>query len=184
MLSLTIATLVLFSACSKNATPVPPDDPVLLEMYYNEAIRDAIIADSSEICNTLLPISSNNPKLEWRTINNEQYVLVGNYNRFPGSYSDTVVVKGLIQTGNQPGSGYQNKWFVFSCRIRQQPRKVVQPKYLRRLFWDADTFTLDQVGLLLRLGKKCSGSRTERILHQAQLKIVCEKTGSRNKVSG
>lgn len=69
LFSLTVATVLLFSACSKNTTPIP-DDPVDLEALYSAAIRDAITADSSEICDTLLPISSSNSKLEWRTINN------------------------------------------------------------------------------------------------------------------
>jgi len=91
LFSLIVATVVFFSACSKNTTPVP-DDPVDLEALYNAAIRDAITADSAEICDTLLPISSSNSKLEWRRINNEQYVLLGNFNRFPGSYSDSSVI--------------------------------------------------------------------------------------------
>jgi hypothetical protein len=93
-----VLAILLYSGCSKDAVQDPPVVQVSLDKLYQAAVADAIIADSSEICDSLWPISSTNSKLEWKTINNEKYVLVGNFNKYPGSYSDTSVINswGLI----------------------------------------------------------------------------------------
>ena len=77
---------VIFSlGCSKHLN----NDTPSLDDLYQYAVTDAIVADSSEICDTLWQISIDNSRLEWKTIDNERYVLVGNFNKYPGSYSDT-----------------------------------------------------------------------------------------------
>jgi hypothetical protein len=48
--------------------------------------------DSLEICDTLWPINATNLKLEWKTIKDQKYVLVGSFNRHPESYSDTSLI--------------------------------------------------------------------------------------------
>jgi len=87
-----VLLILLYTGCSKNDSPDPPSPQAVLEKLYSDAVTDAITADSSEICDTLWPINSTNSKLEWKTINNEKYVLVGNFNGYPDSYSDTSVI--------------------------------------------------------------------------------------------
>ena len=87
--SFSVLVILLYTGCSKNNSPDPLNPQQKLEKLYEAAVTDAITADSSEICDTLWPINSANSKLEWKTINNEKYVLVGNFTGYPGSYSDT-----------------------------------------------------------------------------------------------
>lgn len=89
---LSVLAILFITGCSKNDPPDPLSPQAVLEKQYAAAVTDAITADSSEICDTLWPINSINTKLEWKTINNEKYVLVGNFNGYPGSYSDTLVI--------------------------------------------------------------------------------------------
>jgi hypothetical protein len=83
---------ILFGSCTKDDPSDPIDPKVQLENLYQAAVEDAIVADSSEICDSLWQINTSNTKLEWKTINNETYVLVGNFNKYPNSYSDTLVI--------------------------------------------------------------------------------------------
>ena len=84
---------ILFgSGCTKDDPSDPIDPKVQLDNLYQTAVEDAITADSSEICDSLWQINSSNTKLEWKTINNEVYVLLGNFNKYPNSYSDTLVI--------------------------------------------------------------------------------------------
>jgi len=88
---LSVLAVLLYTGCSKNDPPDPLSPQEKLEKLYESAVTDAITADSSEICDTLWPIIASNSKLEWKTINSEKYVLVGNFNGYPDSYSDTSV---------------------------------------------------------------------------------------------
>ncbi|MFZ4707746.1 MAG: hypothetical protein ACOYMF_17220, partial [Bacteroidales bacterium] len=88
---LSVLVILFYTGCSKNDPPDPLNPQAVLEKLYEAAVGDAITADSSEICDTLWPINSTNTKLEWKTINNEKYVLVGNFNKYPDSYADTSV---------------------------------------------------------------------------------------------
>jgi hypothetical protein len=92
VLNFAILTILFHSGCSKDILQAPPAAQVNLDELYQSAITDAIVAESSEICDTLWQINSNNSKLEWRIINNEEYVLVGNFNKYPASYSDTSLI--------------------------------------------------------------------------------------------
>jgi len=89
---LSVLAILLHAGCSKNDSPDPLNPQEKLEKLYEAAVADAITADSSEICDTLWPINATNTKLQWRTINNEKYVLVGNFNGYPCSYYDTSVI--------------------------------------------------------------------------------------------
>ena len=91
-------TILFGSGCTKDDPADTIDPKIQLENLYQAAVQDAIIADSSEICDSLWQINTSNTKLEWKTINNETYVLVGNFNKYPDSYSDSSVVNswGLI----------------------------------------------------------------------------------------
>lgn len=92
LVNFSVLVILFYTGCSKDNHPDPLNPQEKLEKLYEAAITDAITADSSEICDTLWPINSTNSKLEWKTINNEKYVLVGNYSGYPGSYSDTSVI--------------------------------------------------------------------------------------------
>jgi len=89
ILNFAILTILFYSGCSKDILQAPPTAQVNLEKLYKSAVTDAIVADSSEICDTLWAINTNNSKLKWKIINNEKYVLVGNFNKYPSSYADT-----------------------------------------------------------------------------------------------
>lgn len=84
-----ILIIIFHYGCSEDPLQNPPAAQVNLDDLYQSAVTDATVADSSEICDTLWPINSANTKLEWKTINHEEYVLVGNFNEYPDSYSDT-----------------------------------------------------------------------------------------------
>jgi hypothetical protein len=84
--------------CTKDTIQSSPAPQLNLENLYQASISDAMIADSSEICDTLWQINHTNSNLEWKTINGEEYLLVGNFNKYPGTYSDTSLTNswGLI----------------------------------------------------------------------------------------
>ena len=88
------AILVTLSAnaCSKDNTQDSVYLKAELDKLYQAAVTDAITADSSEICDTLWAINSDNLKLEWKIINNQKYVMACNFNQYPSSYSDTSVI--------------------------------------------------------------------------------------------
>ncbi len=87
VLNFIVLVILCHSGCSKDKFQDPVAAKLSLDELYQAAVSDAIIADSSEICDTLWSINAANSKLKWKIINNEEYVLVGNFNKFPGSYS-------------------------------------------------------------------------------------------------
>lgn len=72
------------AACSKNDDPVTPAQD--LNALYANSIKDAMTADSTEIIDTLWAITPTNTRLQWKTINGKQYVLMATFMRFPSSY--------------------------------------------------------------------------------------------------
>lgn len=80
--------VIFLTGCSKDTVKDQPS----LHDPYQYAVSDAIVADSSEACDTLCPILAGNSKLEWETINNEQYVMAGNFTKYPDSFSGTLLV--------------------------------------------------------------------------------------------
>ncbi|RAJ80310.1 hypothetical protein CLV59_105419 [Chitinophaga dinghuensis] len=82
---LCVFMLIAAVSCSKkdDSTPSPLSTDSL---RYASAIRDAMTSDSSEIIDTLWPITSTNTRLQWKTINGNQYVLMATFMRFPTSY--------------------------------------------------------------------------------------------------
>lgn len=111
---------IIFSGCSKNDDPVIQDPPTYTtDQLYAHAVTDAMVADSNEISSNLLPITADNPELQWKTINGQSYVLMATFMRFPGSYpeGDSITntwgeswlfipkqMKNRIGPGFQPGS--------------------------------------------------------------------------------
>jgi len=87
VLNFIVLIILCHSGCTKDKFQGPFAAKLSLNELYQAAVSDAIIADSSEICDTLWSINAVNSKLKWKIINNEEYVLVGNFNKFPGTYS-------------------------------------------------------------------------------------------------
>lgn len=88
LLLCTLFMLAMFVGCKKdNDSPSKPKPPVLsMNELYKSAIVDAMVADSSEIVDTLWAISPENTALQWKTINGKQYVLMASFMRYPSSY--------------------------------------------------------------------------------------------------
>ena len=76
-----------FTACKKDDDVQPPPQYNMAELYAH-SIQDAMVADNSEIVDTLWAISHDNPNLQWKTINGKEYVLMATFMRFPGSYPE------------------------------------------------------------------------------------------------
>ncbi|NSL87901.1 hypothetical protein ECE50_013725 [Chitinophaga sp. Mgbs1] len=83
-----LAFTLVFAACKKNdETIITPVSPILTqEQLYAHAVTDAMYADSSEISQTLWPVTRDNPDMEWKTINGQEYVLMATFMKFPASY--------------------------------------------------------------------------------------------------
>lgn len=76
---------VAFTGCNKNDdTPVTPTPS--MDQLYAQAIQNAMVADSSQISTALWPITADNTDLQWKTINGQQYVLMGTFMKYPDSY--------------------------------------------------------------------------------------------------
>lgn len=75
--------ITLGTACKKD-DPTPPVET--MDQRYATAITDAMVADSSEVTDTLWAITAANPNLQWKTVNGQQYVLMATFMRFPSSY--------------------------------------------------------------------------------------------------
>jgi len=81
-----VVAAIFFSACSKDDTPTVEPPPLPLDALYQTAITDAMVAEDSEIIDTLWAITPENQSLTWKTINGKQYVLMATYMRYPASY--------------------------------------------------------------------------------------------------
>lgn len=69
--------LVLLAILMGSCRLLKPDLAHVNDMkLYQEAIRDAIYPEPTEICNNLVPVNKQNNKLFWKNINGEDYVLV------------------------------------------------------------------------------------------------------------
>lgn len=76
-----------------------------LETLYQKAITDAIIADSTEICDSLWAIEMDNHRLLWKNFEGIPHVLMACFTRFPDSYKDSTSL---------------NKWGVLWVFVPQQ----------------------------------------------------------------
>ncbi len=84
-----VALLFMVGGCSNEV--VIKHSPKTTEMVYKEAIVDAMVAEKSEICSTLVAIKPDNSYLNW----SNGYVLVVTWTRFNSSYpvGDTITLK-------------------------------------------------------------------------------------------
>ncbi len=83
----------LFLSCSMESDYIPVAG-TSLEQLYNDAIADAMIADSSEISYNLVPVVKDNEMLSWKTVGAEDYVLAVTFTdiSWPQNSGDTVVL--------------------------------------------------------------------------------------------
>lgn len=80
-----IASLIAFEGCKKDKDVPAVTD---LNQLYANAISDAMITEDIERIDTLWPISNTNSRLQWKTVNGKQYVLMATFMRFPASYPE------------------------------------------------------------------------------------------------
>lgn len=86
----TLLMLIFIAGCKKDdpVTPSPEEPALTMEQLYQNAILDAMVADSSEVVDTLWQISKENTALQWKTINGKDYVLLASFMRYPESYPE------------------------------------------------------------------------------------------------
>ncbi|MBC9794537.1 hypothetical protein [Sinomicrobium weinanense] len=80
-----ILTTIVFISCSSDDDTVPEPEYTPDELYHL-SVTDAMVADTSEIIDTLWAISPENPGLQWKKINGRDYVLMASFNKYPSSY--------------------------------------------------------------------------------------------------
>lgn len=85
---LPVALLIvgIFTGCQDDDRV--PEPEYTLDQLYLRAIDDAMIAESTEIIDTLWSISPDNSGLQWKTINDKSYVLLASFTRYPSSYPE------------------------------------------------------------------------------------------------
>lgn len=80
-----IGAFLVLEGCKKdNDMPAVTD----LDQLYANSIADAMIAEESERIDTLWPLSKANDRLQWKTVNGKEYVLMATFMRFPSSYPE------------------------------------------------------------------------------------------------
>ncbi len=84
----TLLMLSMLLGCKKDKiTPSEPEPPVLsMSDLYKSAILDAMVADNSEIVDTLWALTPENTALQWKTIKGKPHVLMASFMRYPSSY--------------------------------------------------------------------------------------------------
>ncbi|MEI6577216.1 MAG: hypothetical protein WCO63_13650 [Bacteroidota bacterium] len=78
-----VSILLTLSSCKKNNDPAPviPDD-----IKYTNAIKDAMVAEESEISHNLIAINDSNNYLSWTGTGTDKKVLVVTWTKYPGSF--------------------------------------------------------------------------------------------------
>ena len=85
---------LLAVACKTTRHMYDSNEP--LDKVYNRSINQAMIADTTKTIDTLQAIVAGNPVLQWKTINGQQYVLMGTFMKYPKSFP--------------PGDSINNSW--------------------------------------------------------------------------
>jgi hypothetical protein len=127
--------LAILASCKKDNNPTPE---LTMDQRYANAITDAMVADSSEIVDTLQPIVATNSLLQWKTIHGQSYVLMATFMKFPGSYPE--------------GDSITNAWGESWVFIPNQMKK--------RLAFSATSDTIMRICQLLGLPPANSKSNT------------------------
>jgi len=116
-----VPAILFISGFTKDYHSDPVDVQAKLKKLYHASIEDAITFDSSEIFDTLWAINSSNTKPEWSTINNEQYVLAGNFNHYPESYSDTSLINSWVVIMSQLLGLPPSNTYTYIVELRVKP---------------------------------------------------------------
>ena len=74
-LAIIVVLLLSLNACRKSTSYKPIYNSPTLEQLYENAVVDAMIADSSEISHNLIPVVKSNEMLTWKIIDGDDYVL-------------------------------------------------------------------------------------------------------------
>ncbi len=114
LLSSILAAFMFFTACKKDETPQPQPT---LDQLYSRAITDAMVADSTRIIDTLWAITSDNKSLQWKTINNQTYVLMATFMRFPSSYPE----------GDSITNTWGESWLFIPAQMKRRMAPVFTP---------------------------------------------------------
>jgi hypothetical protein len=100
--------VTIFAACKKDDTPAPAT--ASMDQLYANSIADAMVSDSSEIIDTLQPVTANNSLLQWKTINGQSYVLMATFMRFPSSYPE----------GDSITNTWGESWLFIPAQMKQR----------------------------------------------------------------
>jgi len=74
-LSIGLLLLLSFCACKKGSPDLPVHNSPTLDQLYDDAVLDAMVADSNEISHQLVPVVKSNEMLSWKSSSGEDYVL-------------------------------------------------------------------------------------------------------------
>lgn len=138
--------LIILAACKKDNETAPT---LTMDQLYANSIADAMIADSSEIIDTLQPITPSNSLLQWKTINGRQYVLMSTFMRFPSSYPE----------GDSINTVWGEAWLFIPAQMK------------KRLVFTASSDTIMRICQLLGLPPVNSRSNT----HIADMWVPAER---------
>jgi hypothetical protein len=83
-LSLIISAFIMFTGCADNSTN--NQKAATLDEKYKSAVLDAMIADSNEISNALIPVIKSNSYIKWQNVDNKDYVLAVTFTKYKSSY--------------------------------------------------------------------------------------------------
>jgi len=135
----TLFISLAFMACKKDEDDVPPPQYTMAQLY-EQSVTDAMVADSSEVIDTLWAITPDNPNLQWKTIHGQQYVLVATFMKYPGSYP--------------AGDSISNTWGQSWVFIPTQMKRRLTPGFT------ASTDTIMRICQLLGLPPADNSSNT------------------------
>lgn len=144
--SLLLLFVITIVSCKKDDTPAPT---YTLDQLYANSITDAMVSDSSEMVDSLLPITAANSALQWKTINGQQYVLMATFMRFPSSYPE----------GDSITNTWGESWLFIPAQMK------------RRLSFTATSDTVMRICQLLGLPPVNSRSNT----HIAEMWVKAER---------
>jgi hypothetical protein len=94
LLPIVLVAALLSPGYVQDSNPVSEKSSPTLQELYQTAIVDAVVADSNEICTTLVAITPANSNLSWRGTGDSSWVLVNTWTKYVSSYpvGDTVTL--------------------------------------------------------------------------------------------
>ncbi|GAA4317848.1 hypothetical protein [Compostibacter hankyongensis] len=146
-----LACLLIFFIASCKKDDVEPPPPPSEAQLYADAVSDAMVADSTEIVDTLWAIDKQDVHLQWKTINGKEYVLMATFMKYPDSYPE--------------GDSITNSWGESWLFIPEQMKERLTPGFT------AQSDTIQRICQLLGLPPESSTSNT----HIAQVWVRSEQ---------